>query len=220
MIIDEKDFISFISIKQNLAKSSIDNCIIRVRVINRWFSDKELTKENIEKFFLDLKDRGKKNNTLNTYYFVFRQLLEYYRDRGLKVDFLDGFKSFKKTKPDIIIFTKEEIEEVQDLRGLVASTGKAIGTARILMSAKEVSKIKQGDILIAVMTRPDYVPAMKKAGAIVTDEGGITSHAAIVARELGLPCIIGTKIATKMFKDDNMLEVDAKHNLARKLKIN
>lgn len=107
--------------------------------------------------------------------------------------------------------------EIQDIRGLVASTGKAIGTARIIMSAEEIGKVNQGDILIAVMTRPDYVPAMKKAGAIVTDEGGITSHAAIVARELRIPCIIGTKIATKIFKDGQTIEVNANHNWIRKV---
>lgn len=112
MIVEEKDFISFVSIKQNLAKSSIRNCIIRVRVINRWFAGKDLTKENVEKFFLELKELGKKNNTLNTYRFVFMQLCAYYKDRGLAVDFFDGFVSFKKTKPDIIIFTNEEIEKI------------------------------------------------------------------------------------------------------------
>lgn len=112
MQIDEKDFISFITIKQNLAKQSIRHCIIRIRIINKWFAEKELTKENVEKFFLELKEKGLKNNSLNTYYFVFRQLKKYYKDRNLNDDFLDGFSSFRKTKPDIIIFTPEEIEKI------------------------------------------------------------------------------------------------------------
>jgi integrase/recombinase XerD len=112
MIIDEKDFISFARTKQGLSESSVRNCVIRTRVINRWFVEKDLTKENVEKFFAHLIELGKKNNTLNTYRFVFRQLDAYYKDRGLEVSFLDGFKSFKKTKPDIIIFTKEEIEKI------------------------------------------------------------------------------------------------------------
>lgn len=124
MTIDEKDFISFIRTKQGLAESSTRNCIIRVRVINRWFVDKELTKENVEKFFSELIGRGKKNNTLNTYHFVFRQLATYYEDRGLEVSFLDGFKSFKKTKPDIIIFTKEEIEKIINTPLLYKPHGK------------------------------------------------------------------------------------------------
>ncbi len=112
MQINEQDFLSFITIKQNLAKQSIRHCMIRLRVINKWFVDKELTKENVEKFFLEYKEKGRKNNSLNTYYFLFRQLREYCKDRGLPATFLDGFKSFKKTKPDIIIFTLEEIEKI------------------------------------------------------------------------------------------------------------
>ena len=113
MTINEQDFISFISVKQNLDKQSIRHCAIRVRVINRWFVDKELTKENVEKFFYELKvEKGRKNNTLNTYRFVFRHLVAYCKDRGLPSDFFDGFKSYKKGKSDIVIFTLEEIERI------------------------------------------------------------------------------------------------------------
>jgi len=112
MTIDEKDFISFITIKKNLAPESIRHCLIRFRVLKKWFGDRELTKENVEKFFLEYKEMGRKNNSLNTYYFVFRQLRDYCKDRGLPADFLDGFKSFKKTKADIIIFTLEEVEKI------------------------------------------------------------------------------------------------------------
>jgi pyruvate,water dikinase len=77
--------------------------------------------------------------------------------------------------------------------------------------------VKKGEILIASMTRPEFLPAMQKAAAFVTDEGGITSHAAIVSREMKKPCIIGTKIATKVFKDGDMVEVDANKGIVRKL---
>lgn len=117
---------------------------------------------------------------------------------------------------DAMLPTKKQ-ETGQDIRGLVACTGKAIGRARIVMSAKQIAKVEAGDILIAVMTRPDYVPAMKRAAAIVTNEGGITCHAAIVSRELGIPCIIGTKVATEMFKDGDLVEVNANHNWVRKV---
>ena len=71
--------------------------------------------------------------------------------------------------------------------------------------------------MISHMTNPDIVPAMKIAGAIVTDQGGITSHAAIVSRELGVPCLIGTKIATQVFKEGDLVEVDADNGVARKV---
>ncbi len=112
MQIAEEDFISFITIKKNLADQSVRHCRIRFRRINHSFRDKGLTKENVERYFMELKQRGLGNNSLNTYYFVFRQLVDCYKDRGLPFDFLDGFKSFKKTKAEIIIFTNEEIETI------------------------------------------------------------------------------------------------------------
>jgi phosphohistidine swiveling domain-containing protein len=102
-----------------------------------------------------------------------------------------------------------------EVRGFTASRGKVNGRVKILVSADETGKIEEGDVLVAVMTRPDYLPAMQKAAAFVTDEGGITCHAAIVAREMKKPCIIGTKIATKTFKDGDMVEVDAERGIVR-----
>lgn len=107
---------------------------------------------------------------------------------------------------------------VKELRGFSASLGKVSGKVKIVESVEEIGKVKQGDILVAVMTRPDYLPAMKKAVAFVTDEGGITCHAAIVAREMKKPCIVGTKIATKILKDGDMVEVNANHGIVKKLK--
>src|SRR5690242_16995655 len=112
MQIDEKDFLSFITVKKGLSTQSIRHCRIRIRKINEFLLTNDLIKERIELFFLELKDKGLKNNTLNTYYFVLRQLRDYCSDRGLPSNFLDGFKSFKKGKPDIIIFTLEEIDRL------------------------------------------------------------------------------------------------------------
>lgn len=117
----------------------------------------------------------------------------------------------------LAIMGEKDLSDVRDVRGLSASMGKAVGRACIITSSTECDKVQQGDVVIAVMTRPDYVPAMKKACAIVTDEGGITSHAAIVSRELGIPCIIGTKIATKVFTSGEQVEVNANHGWARKV---
>lgn len=94
------------------------------------------------------------------------------------------------------------------LRGAAASPGIGIGHVKILKSPKEIGKIQKGDVLVASMTSPDYVPAMKKAVAIITDQGGLTSHAAIVSRELGVPCVVGSKEATKKLKDDMIVTVD------------
>ncbi len=94
------------------------------------------------------------------------------------------------------------------LEGLAASPGVASGKVRIIKQPKEIGRVRQGDILVAEMTNPDYVPAMKRAGGIVTDLGGRTSHAAIVSRELGVPAIVGTLHATKMLSDGEVITVD------------
>lgn len=102
-------------------------------------------------------------------------------------------------------------------KGQVGNKGIARGIARIILDINQSDSFLKGEILITGMTRPEYVPLMKKASAIVTDEGGITCHAAIVSREMNKPCIIGTKIATKVFKDGDLVEVDAKNGIIRKL---
>lgn len=99
-------------------------------------------------------------------------------------------------------------EKVKTLHGSVAFVGRISGRVKIINSPKDVKKIKNGEVMISTQTNPDLLPAMKKAVAFVTDVGGITSHAAIVARELKKPCIIGTKIASKVFKDGDLADVD------------
>jgi phosphohistidine swiveling domain-containing protein len=143
-----------------------------------------------------------------------KQNCVYYWDKQ-GVDCVYGMEA-DKVKESIL--GSKDLGQVDDFRGLTASVGKAIGRVKILKSVTEMSKIEQGDILVAVMTRPDYIPAMKKASAIVTDEGGITCHAAIVSRELKIPCIIGTKIATKVLKDGQMVEVNANHGWVKIIK--
>lgn len=113
------------------------------------------------------------------------------------------------------VLEKEEITETGKilLKGLGASPGIATGEVKIVSNERDISKVKRGDILVAVMTTPDMVPAMKKASAIVTDEGGMTCHAAIVSRELGVPAVVGTKNATKKLKDGMLVTVDGERGI-------
>lgn len=106
---------------------------------------------------------------------------------------------------------------VTEVVGMTASPGTAIGKVIILKDPNDAYKVKEGDVLVAPMTSPDYVVAMKKAVAVVTDWGGMTSHAAIVAREFGIPCVVGTDVATKVFKDGDMVEVLADEGIVRKV---
>ncbi len=98
-------------------------------------------------------------------------------------------------------------------RGLGSSPGIGTGKVRILVSSKEIKKMDRGDILVTEMTTPDFVPAMKKAAAIVTNTGGMTSHAAIVSRELGIPCIVGTQNATEVLHEGIDVTVDGTHGV-------
>jgi pyruvate, water dikinase len=94
------------------------------------------------------------------------------------------------------------------LRGLGASPGIVTGPVRVLRSPADGAKLRDHEILVAAMTSPDWVPIMRRAGAIVTDSGGVTSHAAIVARELGLPCVVGTRTGTRTLRDGTQVTVN------------
>lgn len=103
------------------------------------------------------------------------------------------------------------------LKGSVAYPGFVRGRAMIVNAAGDMEKFKDGDVLISVATNPVLVPAMNRAAAIVTDTGGVTCHAAIVSRELKIPCVVGTKIATKVIRDGDQVEVDANKGIVRRL---
>lgn len=111
-----------------------------------------------------------------------------------------------------------KISRTDSIQGNIASKGYAKGRVRIVNNESEMKLMKKGEILVSLMTTPRLMMAVKKAAAIVTNEGGITSHAAIVSREFNIPCIIGTRIATKVFKDGDLVEVDANKGIVRKIK--
>ena len=147
-------------------------------------------------------------------------VLEKRYELGVIISIID--QDFKMIEGDEAISLKNDLDQLllpeaneQMLAGKVASQGYARGLARIIVRQEDFSKFKEGEILVTVMTRPEYVPIMKKAAAIVTDEGGITCHAAIVSRELGKPCIIGTRDATKLIHDGDLIEVRANHGTVR-----
>jgi len=108
-----------------------------------------------------------------------------------------------------VLFKEKEVKNIKEITGMVAQKGKVRGIAKIVKNVSELNRVKNGDILVTQMTFPSFIMAMRRASAFVTDEGGITCHAAIVAREMKKPCIIGTKIATKVLKDGDEVEVDA-----------
>lgn len=135
-------------------------------------------------------------------------------DNG-KVNCLTGRES-----EDLINFFEEDVNDVEELKGSVACGGNIKGMVKIINNKEDFDKIKMGDILVTSMTTPEMIPIMKKAVAFITDEGGITCHAAIIAREMDKPCIIGTKIATRVLKDGVEVEVDADKGIVKIIKNN
>jgi len=137
----------------------------------------------------------------------------YYVGKG-KEEIFEG----KRAKQLAEIVKPKRLKEVKEFTGQTGCVGKAKGIVKIIIRPADMVKMKRGDILVSIATDPDIVPAMKKAGAIVTEQGGVTSHAAIVSRELNIPCVIGTKIATRVLKDGDLVEVDATKGLVRKIR--
>jgi len=140
--------------------------------------------------------------------------ISYYHERG-RLSYMFGRQADEFIKPYLEVRVNKGIREI---KGIVVSKGRAKGAVKVLFTPKkDMAKMKKGDVLVAPMTSPDYVRAMRLAGAIITDEGGMTCHAAIVSRELGIPCIVGTKIATKVLKDGDIVEVDADKGIVRRI---
>lgn len=147
------------------------------------------------------------------------------KKRALGYVYLDGkilsvtdFQNFL-VKKNLAIFKEGESTLLGPITGAVACRGGLIkGQVQTLFNSAEATKFKKGRILVTPMTSPEYLSAIKKAVAVVTDEGGLSCHAAIVSRELNIPCVIGTKIATKVLKDGNLVEVDANRGIVKIIK--
>ncbi len=113
---------------------------------------------------------------------------------------------------------KTKKSDCKIIKGLAANCGKTRGCVKIVCTEKDLCKIKKGDVMVAALAIPWYLPAIKKAAAIITDEGGITCHAAVVSREMKVPCIVCTKNATEVLHDGDEIEVDADKGTVKILK--
>jgi len=152
---------------------------------------------------LPLPDKAEMHRRLNNYAMVVRKA---------QTLLITDPKEIKKLEKQYFV----DVSNVKELHGVVACLGGIIrGRAKVCLDKEEIGKVKTGDILVANFTTPDFVPAMEKAAAIVADQGGVSSHAAIVSRELGVPCVIATKTGTRAIKDNDLLEVDARKGIVR-----
>jgi len=190
-------------------------------------------------FGVFLKEVAKRFNlkVIDLFFYKFDELVRLFDGKKVKRDIVEKRKKgyaliclknkkiiltegkFKTLYKDIVL-TKPKTDY---LEGRVAMTGKVKGRVRVILHnkrniIKEVMGFRKGEILVTEMTRPDTILACKKAVAIITDEGGITSHAAIISRELKIPCVIATKIATQLLKTGDLVEVDANNGFIKILK--
>ena len=168
---------------------------------------KHLTLKELGDFIKNTKLSDKINQRKKFPYIYFKDKVIHYK----------GTSSFLK-KFGIKLNKEKPLSGIAELKGSVANKGKVKGTVKIITNRRQLGNFADGDVIVANMTSPWYVPIMEKSGAIVTDEGGITCHAAIISREMNKPCIIGTKFATKVLKDGDLVEVDANTGIVKKLK--
>lgn len=141
----------------------------------------------------------------------------YLAPQDIEWAFESGTIYITQARPITTLGTKSELTDTQKsststltpiLKGAPASPGLVSGPVKIVPDIKKLDKVKKGDIMVTDMTTPDFVPAMKRAAGIITNRGGLTSHAAIVSRELGVPCVVGTTTATKVLKDGEIITLN------------
>lgn len=134
--------------------------------------------------------------------------------KGNNVQIFSGGEAVNKANNELDI---KDVIQTDRISGIVGSKGKARGRVVVVFTNKDLFKVKEGDVMVATMTRQDFVPAIRKSVALITDEGSVVCHAAIIAREFKIPCIVNTKIGTKVFKDGDVVEVDAVSGIVKKI---
>jgi len=132
----------------------------------------------------------------------------------------EGLINYGKLKTETLNFYQQasSLDAPDSVKGQCGALGKVRGKIRVIIYQHDFKKFKKGEILVSGMTRPEFMPLIQKAKGIITDEGGITCHAAIISRELKIPCVTGTKVATQILKDGNLVEMDATSGMVRIIK--
>lgn len=186
------------SAKKELKRYDVEPELLPYALIN------EIEKGKIKKE--ELENRKKFTNLGNTFI--------YFYDNGSNI------VTYTKNPKEYLLLVEPSFFDVKsEIKGVIGNPGKVKGKVRLIQS-KDISSVifEKGEILVAVSTNPALIPIMKKAAAIVTDEGGALCHAAIISRELNIPCIIGTKIATQVLENGDIVEVDADEGIIRIVK--
>lgn len=188
------------------------------RVINKIFI--------IPGFYYDLMNEVNKFTDKDMNLFRLDELNLLLKGKKIKIPEREPFAIYKDElifgyEAEKLIQELERKENLEELKGTIACTGKTKGKVHIILltldPSEAIKQMKKGDILVSPTTGPEMMAAIQKASAIITDEGGLMSHAAVISRELKIPCIVGTKFATKILKEGDLVEVDADKGIIRKI---
>jgi phosphohistidine swiveling domain-containing protein len=206
----------FSEIQDKRKECVLRNNTIFYEMMERLAAQKKFDKNLIRYILHDELFKLLKNKTIDW------QRVQSRYDNGVLILYFSGtFYEISSEKINTSIVVENlfpQLSAVTELKGSPAFKGLVKGTVRVLHNTKEIAKFPKGAILVANQTTPEFVPAMKIAKAIITDQGGITSHAAIISRELKIPAIVGVKNATKILKDGDLVEVDANNGIIKRIK--
>lgn len=142
---------------------------------------------------------------------------------SVAIRLMDGRKETYSRPPDMKQIMDEDavkkilsdLDRTKEFRGRTCYPGLVSGRAKVILHSRDIKRVEKGDVLVTYMTTMEFTPVFKKIAALVTDEGGISSHAAIISREFKIPCIVGTQVATRMIKNGDRIEVDANQGIVR-----
>lgn len=184
----------------------------KVIPVSKAFKKEQKLKDNY------IEELARIGHTVEKHYFFPQDLEWAFQDNKLYIVQTRPVTTIKTTDDLIKLNQKMDSVSKEELIVQGAPASPLVGTGKVIIvkDIKELSKVQKGDVLVTEMTNPDFVPAMKKAIAIVTDRGGRTSHAAIVSRELGIACVVGTETATKKLKDGEIVTVDGSRGIVYK----
>jgi len=200
---------------RDLRKKDFFKCISLVSNFGREFALKINISEDLVPYII-YPDLNSKLYLKNDYKQIIKKRKDgnlYYYDENYFRDVPIDYSNVKKT-----LFELMDKDKNKEIKGNTAQKGFVTGNAKVILNQSQFKNFKDGDILVTSMTRPEFIPLIKKASAIVTDEGGLTCHAAIISRELKKPCIIGTQNASRLIKDGDLIEVDADNGIIKILK--
>lgn len=189
-----------------------------IKILDRVYNYNELVVPDAEKYFKKLKINKFLHDEIGEGYKYFT---EKERKNGLGIIFIKGkrmilnWKDSKNLENFIEKRNKKYLGKIKEIKGISAQEGRCIGKVQLIKNFSKLKNIKEGAILVTYQVRPQFNKFVKKAGAIITDEGGILCHASMLSREFKIPCIVGTKIATEVLKTGDRVEINGSKGIIK-----